>query len=112
LRRNIVERGREFVEKLEALARELPGTITKVQGTGLLVSAELSPEYKCYGEGSTEDWMRRRGFGVIHGGTNALRFTPPFDVTSAELDLMVDGVRHALRDGPRVELAEGARAAA
>jgi 4-aminobutyrate aminotransferase-like enzyme len=112
LRRNIVERGREFVEKLEALAKELPGTITKVQGTGLLISAELSPEFKCYGENSTEDWMRRRGYGVIHGGTNALRFTPPFDVTSAEIDLIVEGVRQALREGPRVTLAEAPRAAA
>lgn len=112
LRRNIVERGREFVEKLEALSREFPGSIRKIQGTGLLVSAELAPEFKCYGEGSTEDWMRRRGFGVIHGGTNALRFTPPFDVTSAELDLIVDGVRQALRDGPRIAITEATRAAA
>jgi acetylornithine/succinyldiaminopimelate/putrescine aminotransferase len=113
LRRNIVERGREFVAKLETLARELPGTITKVQGTGLLVSAELAPEFKCYGAGSTEDWMRRHGYGVIHGGTNALRFTPTFDVTSAEIDLMVAGVRRALLEGPRLAApAEAARVAA
>jgi 4-aminobutyrate aminotransferase-like enzyme len=56
--------------------------------------------------------MRRHGYGVIHGGTNALRFTPPFDVTSAEIDLIVEGVRQALREGPRVTLAEAPRAAA
>ena len=112
LRKNIVERGAELVAKLKALATELPGTITQVQGTGLLASCELAPEFKCYGADSTEDWMRRRGFGVIHGGKNALRFTPPFDVTSAELELIVDGVRAALIEGPRVQLEQPQRAAA
>lgn len=111
LKHNIVDKGREFVAKLEALARELPGRIVKVQGTGLLLSAELAPEYKCFGAGSTEDWMRRRGFGVIHGGTNALRFTPPFDVTSAEIDLIVGGVREALVAGPRSTSLENREAA-
>ena len=43
LRINIRERGAEFVSKLQSLAEEFPGTITKVQGTGLLLSAELEP---------------------------------------------------------------------
>jgi acetylornithine/succinyldiaminopimelate/putrescine aminotransferase len=101
VRANIVERGREFVAKLEKLARELPGTITKVQGTGLLLSCELGAQYKCYGAGSTEEYLRWRGLGVIHGGTNSLRFTPPFTMTCAEIDLIVEGVRDALVNGPR-----------
>jgi acetylornithine/succinyldiaminopimelate/putrescine aminotransferase len=105
LRANIVERGREFVAKLEQLARELPGLVTRVQGTGLLVSCELAPQYKCYGAGSTEEYMRRAGLGVIHGGTNSLRFTPPFDITSEEIDLIVAGVRDALVNGPRLSAA-------
>ena len=43
LRTNIRDRGIEFVSKLQSLADEFPGTITKVQGTGLLLSAELEP---------------------------------------------------------------------
>ncbi|KAG9599028.1 hypothetical protein KCV01_g8467, partial [Aureobasidium melanogenum] len=101
VRRNIRERGKEFVDKLEALKGELGGLITKVQGTGLLFSCELAPEFKCYGEGSTEEYMRERGIGVIHGGANSLRFTPHFRVTSAEVDLIVEEVRHALTEGPR-----------
>lgn len=101
VRRNIVERGKEFVQKFEALKNELGGLITKVQGTGLLFSCELAPEFKCFGEGSTEEYMRERGVGVIHGGVNSLRFTPHFLVTSAEVDLIVDEVRHALTEGPR-----------
>jgi 4-aminobutyrate aminotransferase-like enzyme len=44
--------------------------------------------------------MRLNGFGVIHGGKNALRFTPHFAITSEEIDLVVDGVRQSLKKGP------------
>jgi acetylornithine/succinyldiaminopimelate/putrescine aminotransferase len=108
VRSNILERGKEFVDKLNALKNELGGLITKVQGTGLLFSCELAPEYKCYGADSTEEYMRERGVGVIHGGTNSLRFTPHFKVTSAEVDLIVAHVRKALLEGPRKAKAEAA----
>lgn len=101
---NIRERGRQFVQKLEALKAELPGYITKVQGTGLLFSCELSGDFKCYGVGSTEEFLRENGLGVIHGGVNSLRFTPHFTITEAEVDLVVDGVRQALLHGPRKQV--------
>lgn len=101
LRANIRERGREAVDKLNALAARMGGAIRNVQGTGLLFSCELAPEYKCYGTESTEEFMRQHGLGVIHGGTNSLRFTPAFSITSAELDLLVEGVQFALEQGPR-----------
>ena len=97
LRKNIKERGEEFVMKLKLLAEELPGTITKVQGTGLLLSAELEPsKFPVVGFDAVEPWCRRRGLGVIHGGHNALRFTPHFRLTSKEVDLIIDIVREAL----------------
>ncbi len=108
VRRNIRERGQEFVDKLNALKNELGGLITKVQGTGLLFSCELAPEYKCYGAHSTEEYMRERGVVVIHGGVNSLRFTPHFGVTSAEVDLIVTHLRKALLEGPRKAQAEAA----
>ena len=108
VRNNISERGKEFVDKLNALKSELGGLITKVQGTGLLFSCELAPEYKCYGADSTEEYMREHGIGVIHGGVNSLRFTPHFNVTSAEVDLVVAHVRKALLEGPRKSRAEAA----
>lgn len=101
LRVNIVERGREAVQRLTALAGELGGLITRVQGTGLLFSCELAPQFKCYGTGSTEEYLREHGWGVIHGGANSLRFTPHFNVSSEELALLVEGVRKALLEGPR-----------
>lgn len=107
VRRNIVERGREFVTKLEALAEELDGQITNVQGTGLLFSCELVPEFKAYGTDSLEEYMRMHGVGVIHGGENSLRFTPHFNVTSEEVDLIVGAVRDAVVHGPRARAVAG-----
>jgi 4-aminobutyrate aminotransferase-like enzyme len=108
LRANIRDKGKEAIAKLEALKAELPGLITKVQGTGLLFSCELSTEFKGYGTGSTEEWMRERGIGVIHGGENSLRFTPTFSVTSEELDLLIGMIKRALLEGPRVAQAAAA----
>ena len=111
IRANIRLRGRQFIDKLNALMAEMPGYITKVQGTGLLFSCELSNDFKCYGANSTEEWMREHGYGVIHGGTNSLRFTPHFAISEAEVDLLVGGVRRALTEGPRKSAADRAEAA-
>ncbi|MBB1061028.1 aminotransferase class III-fold pyridoxal phosphate-dependent enzyme [Marilutibacter spongiae] len=108
LRENIRARGAEALEKLEALKAELGGEITKVQGTGLLFSCELSQDFKCYGAGSTEEWLREHGIGVIHGGVNSLRFTPTFAITSEEIELLVGMIRRALKEGPRARQAAAA----
>ncbi|MCD9029429.1 aminotransferase class III-fold pyridoxal phosphate-dependent enzyme [Luteimonas sp. BDR2-5] len=101
IRDNIREAGRKSVEKLQALQAELGGLVTGVQGTGLLFSCELAPQFKCYGAGSTEEWLREHGLGVIHGGANSLRFTPHFAIGDDEIDLLVEMVGKALREGPR-----------
>jgi len=108
VRANIAERGAEAVRKLEQLKSELGGLITKVQGTGLLFSCELAPQFKCYGANSTEEWLRQHGINVIHGGENSLRFTPHFGIDGQELDLLVAMVGRALREGPRREQAAAA----
>jgi len=112
LRNNIVTRGREFLQKFTALQKELGDRILRVQGTGLLFSLELNSKlYKSYGSHSTEEYMRTRGCNVIHGGQNALRFTPHFSITSAEVDLIVDATRYALLKGPMLARAQESVAA-
>jgi acetylornithine/succinyldiaminopimelate/putrescine aminotransferase len=103
LRQNIIDRGHEFLTKLSLLQKEFPEDIELVQGTGLLFCVALNPRtFKVVGRGCFEEHLRMQGIGVIHGGTNALRFTPPFDVTSAEVDLIVEGLRQGLKVGPRL----------
>ena len=52
--------------------------------------------------------MREHGLGVIHGGTNSLRFTPHFGITDEEVDLVIAHVKHALLHGPRKSQAAAA----
>ncbi len=101
IRENIRARGAEFLERFAKLADQFGGLITRVQGTGLLLSCELSDEFRCFGENSTEEWLRLNGIGVIHGGRNSLRFTPHFAITSDEVALIVESVGAALLNGPR-----------
>ncbi|HKL54374.1 MAG TPA: aminotransferase class III-fold pyridoxal phosphate-dependent enzyme [Wenzhouxiangellaceae bacterium] len=109
IRSNIVERGREFVEKFQQLAKDLDGRITRVQGTGLLFSIELDgTRYKAYGANSTEEYLRINGINVIHGGENSLRYTPSFTITSAEVDMIVEATRDALLNGPIKRVEEAA----
>ncbi|MDJ0522011.1 MAG: aminotransferase class III-fold pyridoxal phosphate-dependent enzyme [Planctomycetota bacterium] len=103
LRENIRERGCEFYGMLTELAEESDGAITAITGTGLLIACALDPErFLSHGENSVEEYLRTKGFGVIHGGTNALRYTPHFAVTTEELELIVEGIRDALENGPRL----------
>jgi len=97
LRKNIRERGVEFVDKLNILTKEFPEYVLKVQGTGLLCSIELKADVlPVIGFDAVEPWCRRRGLGVIHGGKNALRFTPHFWITTEEIDLIITIVREAI----------------
>lgn len=96
LRQNIRERGAELVARLRGLQATFPDLITHVEGTGLLLCAELHPRLPVVGHEGIETFCRRRGIGVIHGGQNALRFTPHFAITSAEIDLIVSILHDAL----------------
>jgi len=99
VRDNIRERGLEFLLKFQALAGEFPGAIERVVGTGLMVSAMLDPKsYRVQGEGGFEEFMRVHGIEMIHGGEYGLRFTPSFNITSAEIDLIVSVIRRGLKE--------------
>jgi len=98
LRENIRTKGLEFKQKLVALQQEFPELITEVPGTGLLLACELDPtKASVVGFQGLETWCRKHGIGVIHGGRNALRFTPHFNITSAEIDLICHVLRQAFR---------------
>ncbi|RYZ48522.1 MAG: aminotransferase class III-fold pyridoxal phosphate-dependent enzyme, partial [Proteobacteria bacterium] len=101
LRQNIRDRGAEFVTKFKGLQKEFPGIVTDATGTGLLCALHLNAEgYKVVGVEGIETWLRHHGIGVIHGGKNALRFTPHFRITSAEVDMVITKLREALKRGP------------
>lgn len=101
LRTNIRDRGEEILQKFKALQTEFPNVVTDATGTGLLCALHLNPDgYKVVGKKGIETWLRTQGIGVIHGGKNALRFTPHFRISSQEVDLIIQKIRSALKRGP------------
>jgi len=99
VRQNIHTQGHYFLKELNSLAEEFPDEVTGVQGTGLLFSVGFD-ETRCkiVGEKGLERYLRRRGLGVIHGGKNALRFTPVFNITKAEADFVIMVLKKALHE--------------
>ena len=85
---NIVKQGNNFVSMLNALKKSYPDIIEEVTGTGLLIAAHINKNYKVVGENGLEINCRKRGLNVIHGGKNALRFTPHFLINENEIALV------------------------
>ena len=94
IRENIEERGKEFLEEGLKLKSEYEWLIDSVEGTGLLFCLEINKKViDVVGEDGLETKARKAGIGVIHGGTNALRFTPWFGITSLEVKLIYNRLR-------------------
>ena len=58
------------------LQDKFPNIITDVTGTGLLLAAHIREDMPVVGNNEMETKCRLKGLNVIHGGKNALRFTP------------------------------------
>ncbi len=101
VRLNIQTKGKEFLQRFEELKKKYPHAVTAYCGTGLLCSLSLEEVgFQVLAKNCVEKEMRLKGIGVIHGGKNALRFTPHFNITSKEIDLIVEGIEAALKKGP------------
>lgn len=106
IRANIRDMGMYCVQKYTDLMKELPEAIIRVNGTGLLYQVKLDPKIPVTAMDGVEMILRTRGVNVIHGGTNALRFTPNFDITKEEIDMQVAHVRQVLLEKLRSKAAQ------
>ena len=98
VRSNICEMGKYAVEEFKKLQAKYPSAITNVTGTGLLYAVHLDVHtYPVVAVAGAEYWLRTQGVGVIHGGENALRFTPHFEVTQDEIDIQVTTLERFLQ---------------
>lgn len=105
LRKNIVEMGEYAKSRFQELMAKYPQAITNVTGCGLLYAVQLNPDiFTVVALDGTETLLRTQGIGVIHGGENALRFTPHFRITKEELDLQVEKVEEFLSRTPMASL--------
>ena len=86
LQKQIITNGEHFLEGLVDLGNKYPGIVDNVNGTGLLCAAELNDKIDVM---KIERMCRENGLNVIHGGKNALRFTPYFNITRDEMKYCV-----------------------
>lgn len=99
MRQNIRTRGIQLLEELEEVRSKYPGAIKSTCGTGLMVNAELDPDrYPVVGPDGFEQYLRRHGVSMIHGGENGIRFTPHFGITAEEVDLLIRTVEKGILD--------------
>merc|ERR1712232_353486 len=96
IRENIQDMGKYCVHKYTELMKELPEAVLRVNGTGLLYQVKLNPKIPVTAMDGVEMLLRRNGINVIHGGTNALRFTPNFDISKEEVDMQVAHVKQVI----------------
>ena len=85
---NIIVQGHNFKNMLLELQDKFPNIITNVTGTGLLLAAHIREDIPVVGYNKMETKCRLNGLNVIHGGKNALRFTPWFLISDDEIDLI------------------------
>ena len=86
--KNIQRKGIIFKNMLQELEKKYPETITHVTGKGLLLALHINHKYKVDDYKGLEYICRENGLNVIHGGENALRFTPYFLITNKEIELI------------------------
>tara|TARA_Y100000590_G_C15739079_1_gene1019587 strand:+ start:43 stop:1350 length:1308 start_codon:yes stop_codon:yes gene_type:complete len=82
LKINIINSGKLLLEYFKNLEQTYP-FINNITGTGLLLAIHLDKSIPVL---EIEKNLRLRGLNVIHGGENALRFTPWFKINKEEIE--------------------------
>jgi len=97
IKENIVQQGEKMVANFEKIKIDYPNMVEAVSGSGLLNALHLNADVKAYGSTKSVEFLaRRNGLGIIHGGKNALRYTPHFRITDAEVELIDELTRVSL----------------
>lgn len=87
VRSNINAVGLYLKERLDTRLKEYD-SVVKVAGTGLLIAVYFDPE--AVPAMTVELSLRLHGLNVIHGGSNSIRLTPWFYMSTKEADLVAD----------------------
>lgn len=85
---NIREKGDGFKNMLNEISVNFPDIVSHVTGSGLLLALHINPKYVVDKKEGLEYICRYNGLNVIHGGENALRFTPHFLINNQEINLI------------------------
>jgi L-lysine 6-transaminase len=91
---NAARVGEHLLDGLSSLVAERPEALSNARGRGLMCAIDLP-------DGASRDAVRNamydRGVIILGCGTRSLRFRPPLDITSAEVDEALDLLRTSVR---------------
>jgi acetylornithine/LysW-gamma-L-lysine aminotransferase len=93
--KNLVQKAREngayFLEKLKAF--ESQGPVREARGLGLMLGLELKEKSAPYLAKLTD-----RGILALHAGPTVIRFLPTLEITSDEIDRVIEALREVLTE--------------
>ncbi|PLN78795.1 acetylornithine and succinylornithine aminotransferase [Aspergillus taichungensis] len=95
LQQAVAARSETLVAGLDALRQKYPQVISEIRGRGLILGAQLSPEFS----GAVPDLItaaRERGLLIISAGDGCIRFVPPLNITDAEIRTALSILEQAL----------------
>jgi acetylornithine/N-succinyldiaminopimelate aminotransferase len=93
--KSVEEKGEWIRDRLAKINDEY-GLFAEIRGRGLMLGAELVPEY--HGKaGAISDLARNAGALVLVAGPNVLRFVPPLTITPEELETGFNRLETALQ---------------
>lgn len=96
---NIQHQGNQITLMLNNIHKRFPYIVEGVSGKGLLNALHIHEKYPVVdGNDGLEYLCRKNGLNVIHGGKNALRFTPHFNITIEEIYLVENILVKTLED--------------
>ena len=93
---NVQRQGAALREHLHKLHNELP-LFAEIRGKGLMIGAVLNGEWQGKA-GALVERCRHHGVLVLVAGQNVLRFLPPLNIDSQDLDVGIARVATALRE--------------
>jgi len=83
LQKNVTERGKQMKAALAAINKQ-HGLFTEIRGRGLMIGAELKPQW--HGKaGDITELARSHGVLALQAGPNVLRFVPALTITEKEV---------------------------
>ena len=83
LQKNVRDRSKQLVAALNDINKQYD-LFTEIRGKGLMIGAELKPQWKDKA-GEIGEVARRNGVLILQAGPNVLRFVPALTITEKEM---------------------------
>ncbi|KAJ5604453.1 hypothetical protein N7510_009607 [Penicillium lagena] len=84
LQASVKEKSAQFMSGFQVLEKKYPDLIQEIRGRGLILGAQLSPEYADKA-GDIVNAARERGLLIITAGSGCIRFVPALTVTEEQI---------------------------